>query len=311
MLMPGRQFSGSDYCYGYNGGENLSEIYSYGNYVDLGERGVDTRLGRLNWSVDPRATEYPWQSPYAYFSNSPIVQVDYNGEGDYYGDDGKHLGSDNKTVEKDGKQVPDDKVYTSDGMNKDGSFSNAVDLNITHTDFLKKSATVYGESSRTNNEEAYAIASVHGNYPNKAAYGANNSGAKAYMNTEIDKRNGTFMQVANAAVINAVSGGFDYSYGADAWDGGEQGLMSGQECKDYVFGKSYESHAATIGWKINDALYSKWKKNVEAKYGAGSFKAPQENRAWNYKGYKNNNLMRYNATAVHGRTIFWKTVKGK
>ena len=33
-------------------------------------------------SIDPRAIEYPWQSPYAYHRNSPIWKVDFLGGGD-------------------------------------------------------------------------------------------------------------------------------------------------------------------------------------------------------------------------------------
>ena len=71
----------SAYRFHFNGGEAINEVYGNDNYVDLGERGVDTRLGKLNWSIDPRAAEYPWQSPYAYYANSPIWQLDYKGMG--------------------------------------------------------------------------------------------------------------------------------------------------------------------------------------------------------------------------------------
>jgi hypothetical protein len=79
--MLGRDFRGEKYRYSFNGGEVIGEIYGDQNYIDLGERGVDSRLGRLNWSIDPKTAEYPWQSPYAYFGNSPICQIDYLGLG--------------------------------------------------------------------------------------------------------------------------------------------------------------------------------------------------------------------------------------
>ena len=98
--MPGRYFNSTDYHYGWNEGEKMNEIYGDANYIELGARGVDVRLGRLNWSIDPRSAEYPWQSPYAYFGNSPIVQLDYNGEGDFYRKkDGKFLGNDKQKNE--------------------------------------------------------------------------------------------------------------------------------------------------------------------------------------------------------------------
>ena len=41
------------------------------------------------FSLDPRAPEYPWQSPYVYHSNSPIAVIDYlgGGEGEEEGKD--------------------------------------------------------------------------------------------------------------------------------------------------------------------------------------------------------------------------------
>ena len=69
------------YRFGFNGKENIDEVYGKGNLPDLGDRMEDVRLGRLNWNTDRKQAEYPWQSPYAYYGNSPIWQIDYNGEG--------------------------------------------------------------------------------------------------------------------------------------------------------------------------------------------------------------------------------------
>ena len=84
MEMPGRRFSiGNKYRYGFNGKENAEEITS--SYYAFEARIYDSRLGRF-LSTDPRESEYAWQSTYTYFSNSPISQLDYNGEGDGEGD---------------------------------------------------------------------------------------------------------------------------------------------------------------------------------------------------------------------------------
>jgi hypothetical protein len=107
----------SAYRFHFNGGEAINEVYGNDNYVDLGERGVDTRLGRLNWSIDPRAAEYPWQSPYAYYANSPIWQIDYLGMGD-----------DNYTIHEDGtvdREITDDKTDNFKYEDKNG---NTTDL---------------------------------------------------------------------------------------------------------------------------------------------------------------------------------------
>ena len=75
---------GGDYRWSYTGGEGINEIYGKDIYVDLGERGVDVRLGRLNWRTDPLAFMFPYQSPYIYAGNSPIYMIDVEG---LYGDE--------------------------------------------------------------------------------------------------------------------------------------------------------------------------------------------------------------------------------
>jgi RHS repeat-associated protein len=78
MTMPGRNYVGSEqYRYGFNGKENDAEL----NSIHFELREYDARLGRM-FSRDPRASEYPWQTPYAYHGNNPINIVDYLGGGD-------------------------------------------------------------------------------------------------------------------------------------------------------------------------------------------------------------------------------------
>jgi hypothetical protein len=79
--MPGRQFNAGNYRFSFNGGEAINEVYGKDNYVELGERGVDTRLGRLNWSIDPLTHKFVGLSPYAFAANNPIRLIDVNGLG--------------------------------------------------------------------------------------------------------------------------------------------------------------------------------------------------------------------------------------
>jgi RHS repeat-associated protein len=79
--MPQRSFTSTEYDYGFQGQEKDDEIAGNGNVYDLGLREYDARLGRM-FSIDPRTSEYPWQSPYVYHRNSPISTVDYLGGGD-------------------------------------------------------------------------------------------------------------------------------------------------------------------------------------------------------------------------------------
>jgi RHS repeat-associated protein len=67
--------------YGFNSAEKHNELDNLdGLDYDLGARFYSSKLGRM-FSPDPRESEYPWQSTYAYFCNSPIVIIDYKGEG--------------------------------------------------------------------------------------------------------------------------------------------------------------------------------------------------------------------------------------
>lgn len=70
-----------DYRYGFNGAEKVDEVSGEGNTYDLGLRMYNARLGRI-FKVDPRTSEYPWQSPYVYHRNNPIAVIDYHGGGD-------------------------------------------------------------------------------------------------------------------------------------------------------------------------------------------------------------------------------------
>lgn len=77
--MPERDYSSEDHRFGFAAGEKLNEISGVGNHVDLGERGLDTRLGRLNWKPDPLAKNFPWNSPYTYAENDVIRCIDLDG----------------------------------------------------------------------------------------------------------------------------------------------------------------------------------------------------------------------------------------
>ena len=116
MIMNERKWNTSSYKFGFNGKEMDNEVSGTGNSYDLGARIYNPRIGKM-LSPDPRESEYPWQSTYAYYANTPISLLDFNGEGDYYSKNGKHLGSDGRTKTvgkgKDAKQVADDKAYVS------------------------------------------------------------------------------------------------------------------------------------------------------------------------------------------------------
>ena len=80
--MFGRNHILLNYRYGLNGMEKDDDLAGgkKGMSYDCGARLYNPGLGRM-LSSDPRENEYPWQSTYAYFSNSPISTLDINGEG--------------------------------------------------------------------------------------------------------------------------------------------------------------------------------------------------------------------------------------
>ncbi len=83
--------------YGFNSAEKHNELDNLdGLDYDLGARFYSFKLGRM-FSPDPRESEYPWQSTYAYFSNSPISQVDINGEGGGEGKSNENTTNKNNT----------------------------------------------------------------------------------------------------------------------------------------------------------------------------------------------------------------------
>ena len=66
------------YHYGFNGKEKTDEMFGEGSDVDFGDRFVDTRVGRW-WGVDKLANKYPWNSPYHFCNNNPVIYTDNDG----------------------------------------------------------------------------------------------------------------------------------------------------------------------------------------------------------------------------------------
>lgn len=54
-----------------------------GNSYDFGARMYDPRVGRF-FSLDPMKNKMPWQSPYIFADDSPVIATDKNGETTFY-----------------------------------------------------------------------------------------------------------------------------------------------------------------------------------------------------------------------------------
>jgi RHS repeat-associated protein len=79
MVMPNRnEDDGSSYRYSFQGQEKDDEIKGDGNSVNYKYRMHDPRVGRF-FAVDPLATSYPWNSPYAFSENKVIYAIELEG----------------------------------------------------------------------------------------------------------------------------------------------------------------------------------------------------------------------------------------
>jgi len=76
--MHSRSFNGNGYRFGFNGAEKENDIYGEGNAYDLGLRMYDARLAHM-FSIDPRISELPNESPYIYAINNPVLFIDKKG----------------------------------------------------------------------------------------------------------------------------------------------------------------------------------------------------------------------------------------
>jgi RHS repeat-associated protein len=100
MTMPGRQYNGGDYRYGFNGMEKDAEVNEVGNSYTAEFWQYDSRLGR-RWNVDP-VMKFDI-SLYCSFANNPIIFIDPNGDDHYFGAQGQYLGSDG-VVDENGEE---------------------------------------------------------------------------------------------------------------------------------------------------------------------------------------------------------------
>jgi RHS repeat-associated protein len=303
MLMPDRTYS-TGYRFGFNGKESDNEVKGFGNSIAFEARIYDSRLGR--WlSRDPRESEYAWQSTYAYYRNSPIATVDYLGMGDYYDKKGKHLGSDGKTVTegegKNAKQVPDGKAYVCEAVvvkdNIVQSATNEQDLGVSNS-VLNQYANTVAQESSGDKTESYALASAIKNLANANYKGNiyNTLSAKNQIFGFTDGGNSTKYksnsEYGMEAVINALTGGSDYSNGAIRWDGFDFAKNGLDHIKSTSAGLNIDAeHLKTFS---NYSLYTNYSPTNPAT--AGIHLATVGD---------NKGMCLYSSTAAHGGTIFW------
>lgn len=130
MVQPGRTFSSQNYRFGFNGHEKEGTDWTGndGSVLDFGARIYDAKLGRF-LSTDPWEDKYAWQTPYAYFKNSPIATIDFMGFGD---EDDVQSEANCSTCEKNGD---------SETSNKQYSYNLSTSNNTEQTTFVSISVT--------------------------------------------------------------------------------------------------------------------------------------------------------------------------
>jgi RHS repeat-associated protein len=78
QVMPNRHGNDNQYRYGFQGQERDDELKGAGNSVNFEFRMEDPRIGRF-FAVDPLASKYPHNSPYAFSENCVINAIELEG----------------------------------------------------------------------------------------------------------------------------------------------------------------------------------------------------------------------------------------
>ena len=314
----GESLQTSNQPYRYN--EKELDRFQGLDMYDYGARHYDAALGRW-FTVDPMAESYSSLSLYHFSGNNPIRFVDLNGMsyGDYYKKNGMWLGNDD---------IDDDKVYIAEGKNKDGSFSNAHEFAITHTEFQTISAIIKHEAGTSGTNENLWIAHTANNAANESEISLFNKLMSGYSSAPNDfkvplstSNNSAGANSARAGVLNVLTGGIDPTGHSTLWDGTDflaWGLNSPYGGSPHAKFRQY-NYISISGNIYNSYLsgalyeYPKGRGRYFGNYyniPASVFqdKSNWSNGSFNYKtGY--NKTYGIEATGSFGHSIFWKKVK--
>jgi hypothetical protein len=264
-------------------------------------------------------------------TGAPVPEnLEDNTEYIYYTKDGFYLGgNENSTkmylsIQEEYDKAEKDKKWSL--INKENNLLQENNKIITHLKLISLSATCYGECYLEYNvdvkRELYAIAYVHFHHPENVAYGANSDGAKSFKAKKAIDRNNKTMQLAVGASINAYINGFDFSYGADSWDGID--VLTGGSWNKWLPENHYRQRANGKNKGISDPknispiFYATAKKALEDKIASPkvSDKLKKDYKAKYahlqplivYKENKNYKPL-FEVVATYAVSIFYKTLK--
>ena len=271
-----------------------------------GARYYEPRIS-LWMTTDPLEEEYPNIITYGFCHNNPVVLVDPDGMGDYYNKNGIWLGNDGKK---------DNLAYLADVvLDKDGSkhFQNATVLSLKNSELNIFANTVAQESSG-DKAESFALASAIMNlaeYKGKSIMQTIQSeGIFGYRDGGNSTQYNNNAEYSMAAVLNAITGGHDFSNGAIRWDGFDLAMKGWDHVKS-------KNQGLGISRSHYQTFYNYWTGGNRLKNASGNknatfnpeFKMTGKKLTYSpaVRGYWKGMVL-YNSSAAYGGTIFWRPV---
>ncbi|WP_188767943.1 RHS repeat-associated core domain-containing protein [Emticicia aquatilis] len=306
--------------YQYNGKEEIKDL-DIGLY-EYGYRWYDATIARFV-QVDPLAEKYSYKSEFDYAENSPISGVDLDGLEFYYAADGRFLnqGSDKNNKDVYSQRATGEKrtisitTYAEGGQeivtDVEADVYENVKVSSNHDEFLKFAGLVFNEDPSTK-EAAFATGSAVINYLNfrnenkiktTLADLLNGRFSSAKKDFTVDNKNDK-KKNSIAAVINALSGGFDYSNGATHWDGFDFAMKGFDHVKPTNQGVDIaEDHFNQFKLAWPSSLLRAYSQNKNATFSSNLTSGIHEATG------SNKGRVLYKSAAVVGKTIFWKPNK--
>ena len=272
-----------------------------------GARYYDPRVS-LWTTTDPLEEEYPNITTYGFCHNNPVVLVDPDGMGDYYNKAGRWLGNDGRK---------DNIAYLADAVSKDKAgrnhFQNANVLSLKNSELNIFANTVAQESSG-NKIESFALASAIKNladYKGKSIMQTiQTEGIFGYRDGGNNTQYNNNAEYSMAAVLNAITGGKDFSNGAIRWDGFDLAIKGWEHVKS-------KNQGLGISRSHYQTFYSYWAGGNRLKNASGNQNAifnpefQMLGKKLTYspaiQGYWKGMVL-YNSSAAYGGTIFWRPV---
>ena len=272
-----------------------------------GARYYDPRVS-LWTTTDPLEEEYPNITTYGFCHNNPVVLVDPDGMGDYYNKAGRWLGNDGRK---------DNIAYLADAVSKDKAgrnhFQNANVLSLKNSELNIFANTVAQESSG-NKIESFALASAIKNladYKGKSIMQTiQTEGIFGYRDGGNNTQYNNNAEYSMAAVLNAITGGKDFSNAAIRWDGFDLAIKGWEHVKS-------KNQGLGISRSHYQTFYSYWAGGNRLKNASGNQNAifnpefQMLGKKLTYspaiQGYWKGMVL-YNSSAAYGGTIFWRPV---